>query len=58
MTVHYGSVVKYLEPSLWLAEKLKLDEYTSSSLKALKMKIDQTFGNLSKEKQIKDFFNL
>jgi DNA polymerase II large subunit (EC 2.7.7.7) len=58
MTVHYGSVVKYLEPSLWLAEKLRLDEYTSSSLKALKMKIDQTFGNQSKEKQIKDFFNL
>jgi len=58
MTVHYGSVVKYLEPSLWLAEKLKLDEYTSSSLRALKMKIDQTFGNQSKERQIKDFFNL
>ncbi|MGC9133024.1 MAG: DNA polymerase II large subunit [Nanopusillaceae archaeon] len=58
MTVHQGSVVKYLEPSLWLAERLKLDEYTQSSLKALKEKIDQTFGNVSKEKTIKEFFNI
>ncbi|BFI73604.1 DNA polymerase II large subunit [Nanoarchaeota archaeon] len=58
MTVHYGSIVKYLEPSLWLAERLKLDEYTQSSLKALKEKIEQTFGNTSKDKTIKEFFNI
>ncbi|BBL45399.1 DNA polymerase II large subunit [Nanobdella aerobiophila] len=58
MTVTYGSVIKYLEPSLWLSENLHLDEYTSSSLRALKEKIDETFGNVSKERKLKDFFNI
>jgi len=57
LTVHYGTITKYLEPSLWLAEKLKLDEYTISSLKVLKLRVDQTFGKQSKDKSIIHFFN-
>lgn len=57
-TVHQGTVIKYLEPSLILAERLKLDEYTLSSLKALKYRVDQTFGSATSNKSIKDFFNI
>jgi len=57
LTVHYGTVTKYLEPSLWLAERLKLEEYITSSLKVLKLRVDQTFGKQSKDKSITHFFN-
>lgn len=56
-TVHYGTITKYLDPSLWLAEKINLDEYTLSSLKALKLKVSQTFGSSTTNKSIIDFFN-
>ena len=56
-TVHYGTVTKYLGPSLWLAERLNLDEYTKSALRILKLRVDQTFGKQTKEKSITEFFN-
>ncbi|MEM4460612.1 MAG: DNA polymerase II large subunit [Nanopusillaceae archaeon] len=56
-TVHYGTITKYLDPSLWLAEKINLDEYSLSSLKALKLKVYQTFGSSTTNKSIMDFFN-
>jgi len=59
LTVHYGTVTKYLDPSLQLASKVKLDEYTTSMLKSLKNKVDMTFGyeKKSSNKSIFDFIN-
>lgn len=57
-TVSEGTVKKYLYPSLWLADRLKLDDYTISALRVLKYRIEQTFGEESSgEGNIKKFFN-
>jgi len=59
LTVHYGTVTKYLDPSLWLSSKVKLDSYTVSMLESLKRKVDMTFGSEKKNsnKTIFDFIN-
>ncbi|MBD3313359.1 DNA polymerase II large subunit [Candidatus Woesearchaeota archaeon] len=49
-TVAEGSVVKYLEPSISLAEKYHLPPYLKQSLDLLKMRIESVFGK-DKEKQ-------
>jgi len=43
-TISEGSVTKYLMPSLQLAEKYNLPEYTSQTLDLLKRRIESFFG--------------
>lgn len=50
-TISYGSVVKYLEPSLKLAEKYDFSPYLKQTLKILEMNADMIFGR-EKEKQV------
>jgi DNA polymerase II large subunit len=49
-TVSYGSIVKYLEPAMSLAEKYKVDEYVRQCLILAKRYIESIFGK-EKEKQ-------
>lgn len=50
-TVSEGSVVKYLEPSLSIAEKYNVSPYLKQSLELLKRRVENVFGK-EKEKQI------
>ena len=50
-TVSEGSIVKYLEPSLSLAEKYDLPTYLRQSLELTKRQIESIFGR-EKEKQV------
>ncbi|MBR9678810.1 MAG: DNA polymerase II large subunit [Nanoarchaeota archaeon] len=50
LTIHEGSVVKYVEQSLELARKYTVQPYLMQSLELLKMRIDSVFGK-EKEKQ-------
>ncbi|MBI4158797.1 DNA polymerase II large subunit [Candidatus Woesearchaeota archaeon] len=50
-TVSEGSVVKYLEPSISLAQKYELPNYLKQSLELTKMRIESVFGK-DKERQI------
>ena len=43
-TVSEGSIIKYLEPSLSLAEKFNLSPYLHQSLDLTKMMIESIFG--------------
>ena len=49
-TVAEGSVTKYLEPSLSLAERFELPAYLRQSLELTKMRIESVFGR-EKERQ-------
>ncbi len=49
-TVSEGSVVKYLEPSISLAERYELPKYLRQSLELTKMRIESVFGK-DKERQ-------
>lgn len=49
-TIHQGSVIKYLEPSLSLAKKYTINNYLQQTLDILKERIDIVFGR-EKEKQ-------
>ena len=49
-TVSYGSIVKYLEPAMMLAEKYDVPEYVKQSLVLAKRYIESIFGK-EKEKQ-------
>lgn len=49
-TIAEGSIVKYLEPSLQLANKYALPPYLKQSLELTKMRIESVFGR-DKEKQ-------
>ncbi|MBD3208816.1 DNA polymerase II large subunit [Candidatus Woesearchaeota archaeon] len=50
-TIAEGSVVKYLEPSLLLAEKYNLDPYLRQTLELTKVRVESYFGR-EKEKQV------
>ncbi len=50
-TISEGSVVKYLEPSISLAEKYNVPDYLKQSLELLKRRVESIFGK-EKEKQI------
>lgn len=50
-TISEGSVVKYLEPSISLAEKYDVPAYVKQSLELLKRMVESNFGR-EKEKQI------
>jgi DNA polymerase II large subunit len=50
-TISEGSIVKYLEPSISLAEKYNLPAYLKQSLELVKRRIEGVFGK-DKEKQI------
>ena len=49
-TISEGSVVKYLEPSISLAQKYGVPDYLKQSLELLKRRIEDVFGK-EKEKQ-------
>ncbi len=49
-TVTYGSIVKYLEPSLSLAQKYNLPVYLKQTLELSKQMVEEVFGR-DKEKQ-------
>ena len=49
-TISEGSVVKYLEPSISLANKYNVPDYLKQSLELLKRRIEDVFGK-EKEKQ-------
>lgn len=49
-TISEGSVIKYLEPSLSLANKYELDEYMMQTLELTKNMVEEVFGK-DKEKQ-------
>jgi DNA polymerase II large subunit len=49
-TISEGSVIKYLEPSISLAEKYKVPNYLKQSLELVKRQIEDVFGK-DKEKQ-------
>jgi len=49
-TISYGSIIKYLEPALQLAEKYKVPPYIKQSLLLAKRYIESIFGK-EKEKQ-------
>ena len=50
-TISEGSVLKYLEPSLMLAEKYDFSPYLKQTLKMLKADAEHIFGK-EKEKQV------
>ena len=50
-TISEGSVVKYLAPSLLLAERYDFSPYLKQTLEILKFNIDNVFGK-EKEKQV------
>jgi len=49
-TISEGSIIKYLEPSISLAENFGCDEYIKDSLYLIKFRLEQMFGK-DKEKQ-------
>ncbi|MEK6951979.1 MAG: DNA polymerase II large subunit [Nanoarchaeota archaeon] len=49
-TISEGSIVKYLEPSLFLAERYNLPNYLKQTLELTKQRIESVFGK-DKEKQ-------
>ena len=49
-TISEGSIVKYLEPSLFLAEKYNLPTYLKQNLELTKQRIESVFGK-EKDKQ-------
>ena len=49
-TISEGSIVKYLEPAIQLAEKFEIPEYMKQSLELTKSYIESIFG-IEKEKQ-------
>ncbi len=50
-TVAEGSVIKYLEPSISLAEKYHLPPYLRQSLELVKMRVESVFG---KEREVQE----
>ena len=50
-TISEGSIVKYLEPSLSLADKYDLPTYLKQTLELVKRRIEGVFGK-EKEKQL------
>ncbi|MBW3018291.1 hypothetical protein KY325_03970, partial [Candidatus Woesearchaeota archaeon] len=49
-TISEGSVVKYLEPSLSIAERYNVSPYIKQTLELTKVRIESVFGK-DKEKQ-------
>lgn len=49
-TISEGSVIKYLEPSLKLAEEYNVSDYLKQTLELTKMRVESVFGR-EKEKQ-------
>ena len=49
-TISEGSVIKYLEPSISLAEKFDVSPYLKETLELTKVRIESYFGK-EKEKQ-------
>jgi len=57
LSVHSGSICKYLEISKYLAQKYKIKEYTAQRLKLIEKEIESIFEDESKKQvKISDFF--
>ncbi len=57
LTVSEGTVTKYLEPSLELANKYDVDPYLKQSLEILKLRVEGMFGwDTHKQTALNDFF--
>lgn len=57
LTVHEGTVTKYLEPSLKLAEKYNVPVYLKQSLDILRKRVDGMFGwKTQKQTALDNFF--
>jgi DNA polymerase II large subunit len=50
-TVSHGSVIKYLEPTISLAEKYNVSPYLKQTLKLLQLRVDSVFG---KEREVQE----
>ncbi|MFA5406077.1 MAG: DNA polymerase II large subunit [Candidatus Nanoarchaeia archaeon] len=57
LTVSRGTVVKYLEPSIKLADEFNVDPYLKQCLKILKNRVDGMFGwETDKQTELDSFF--
>ena len=56
-TISEGSVVKYLEPSLLLAEKYNFSPYLKQTLMLLKTDVDNVFGKKDKQVGLGEFIS-
>ncbi len=57
-TISQGSIVKYLEPSLKLAEQFKISSYLQETLDITKMRVESIFGKTpEKQEGLVKFFN-
>jgi DNA polymerase II large subunit len=56
-TISQGSIVKYLEPSLALAEKYNLPDYLKETLDLTKLRVESIFGRVDeKQEGLSKFF--
>ena len=57
LTVHFGSIKKYLDISMELSEKYKVSEYTKQRLKLVEVEIKSLFeSDVNKQVSIAEFF--
>ena len=50
-TISHGSIVKYLEPSLMLAEKYEVSDYLKETLDLTKLRVESIFGKASEKQE-------
>ena len=50
-TISHGSIVKYLEPSLALAEKYEVSDYLKETLDLTKLRVESIFGKASEKQE-------
>jgi DNA polymerase II large subunit len=56
-TISEGSIVKYLEPALQLAQKYNITEYLKQNLEMTKSYIESIFGKeKEKQQELKQWF--
>mgnify|MGYP003990448617 FL=1 len=57
-TISQGSIVKYLEPSLKLAQQFKISPYLQETLDITKMRVESIFGKTEdKQEGLVKFFS-
>ena len=56
-TISHGSIIKYLQPSLDLAEKFNIPNYLKETLDLTKMRVESVFGKVDeKQEGLSKFF--
>lgn len=57
-TISEGNIIKYLQPSIELAEKYNVDDYLKQTLEIFKSQVEDMFGKESeKQSGLNEFFN-